>query len=58
MMASFVMLSPGRNECRPCKVKSSSCVEAQVDIEVFQHNNSDGVASEIQGFEGKVPTQK
>ena len=50
------MLNPGRDEHRPCKVKGSSCVEAQVDIEVFQHNNSDGVASEVQGFEGKAPT--
>ena len=30
-----VMLSLDRDEHRPCRVKGSSCVEAQVDIEVF-----------------------
>ena len=52
------MLSPGRDEHRPCRVKGSSYVEVQVDVEGFQHNNSDGVASRIQESRDRVPTQK
>ena len=29
-----------------------------MDVEVFQHGNSDGVASEVQEFKRKAPTQK
>ena len=52
------MLSPDRNECRPCKIKGSSYVKTQVDIAAFRHNNSDRVASRVQGFKKEVPTQK
>ena len=52
------MLSLGRDECRPCRVKDSSCVKIQVDVKGFQRNSLDGVASRIQGFRDKVPTQK
>ena len=52
------MLSPDRNEHRPCKIKGSSYVKTQVDINAFQCNNSDRVASKVQGFKEEVPTQK
>ena len=45
-----VTLNLDRDKHRPCKVKGSSCVDAQVDVEVFRCNNSDGVASEVQRF--------
>ena len=53
-----VMLSLDRNEHRPCEIKGSSYVKTQVGIDVFQHNNSDGVASKVQGSKEEVPTQK
>ena len=31
----YVMLSPDRDEHRPCKVKGSSYMKTQVDVEVF-----------------------
>ena len=57
-MLVFVMLSLDRDECRPCKIKGSSYVKTQVDVEAFQCNNSDRVASRIQGFKREAPTQK
>ena len=57
-MLVFVTLNLDRNEHRPRKIKGSSYVKTQVDIKAFQHNNSGGVASRVQGFKGKVPTQK
>ena len=43
-----VTLNPDRDEHRPCKIKGSSYVKTQVDVEAFQHNNLDGVASRVQ----------
>ena len=48
--ALYVMPNPDRDGHRSCKVKGSPCVEAQADIEAFWHNNSDRVASKVQGF--------
>ena len=36
----------------------SPVTRTQVDVEEFRHNNSDGVASRIQGFKDEAPTQK
>ena len=30
-----ITLSLGRDECRPCGIKGSSCMKLQVDVEVF-----------------------
>ena len=54
----IVTLGLGRDEDRPFRVKGSSCIDVQVDIEEFRCNNSDGVASRIQEFRECVPTQK
>ena len=53
-----VMLSLGRDKHEPCRVKGSFYVKIQVDIKVFQHSNLDRVASRIQGFRDRAPTQK
>ena len=35
IMCLIVMLSPGRGEHRPCRVKGSSYIKVQVDVGVF-----------------------
>ena len=42
------MLGPDRNEHRSCRVKSSSCIKVQVNIEEFRCNRSGRVASRTQ----------